>query len=85
MKNFRIFHLKIFNFLVKKFSVYLNRRVFVMVSLVYSFPKGKLINVSGGNSVKLFLSKRSSSSKVFFYKEDTFSEGARLARTQTGS
>ena len=31
MKNIRIFHLKIFNFLVKKFSVYLNRRVFVML------------------------------------------------------
>ena len=30
MKNIRIFHLKIFNFLVKKFSVYLNRHVFIM-------------------------------------------------------
>ena len=30
MKNIRIFHLKIFIFLVVKFSVYLNRHVFVM-------------------------------------------------------
>ena len=30
MKNIRIFHLKIFNFLMVKFSVYLNRHVFVM-------------------------------------------------------
>ena len=30
MKNIRIFYLKIFIFLVVKFSVYLNRRVFVM-------------------------------------------------------
>ena len=30
MKNFRIFHLKTFIFLVVKFIVYLNRRVLVM-------------------------------------------------------
>ena len=30
MKNFRIFHLKIFTVLVVKCSVYLNRHVFVM-------------------------------------------------------
>ena len=30
MKNIRIFYLKIFKFLVVKFSIYLNRRVFVM-------------------------------------------------------
>ena len=30
MKNIRIFYLKIFIFLVVKFSVYLNRHVFVM-------------------------------------------------------
>ena len=30
MKNIRIFYLKIFIFLVLKFSVYLNRRVFLM-------------------------------------------------------
>ena len=33
MKNIRIFHLKIFIFLLVKFSVYLNRRVFVMISI----------------------------------------------------
>ena len=30
MKTTRIFHLKVFIFLVVKFSIYLNRRVFVM-------------------------------------------------------
>ena len=30
MKNNRIFYLEIFSFLVVKFSIYLNRRVFVM-------------------------------------------------------
>ena len=30
MKNIRIFYLKIFLFLVVKFSIYLNKRVFVM-------------------------------------------------------
>ena len=30
MKNIRIFYLKLFQFWVVKFSVYLNRRVFVM-------------------------------------------------------
>ena len=30
MKKIRIFHLKMFPFLVVKFSVYLNRHVFVM-------------------------------------------------------
>ena len=30
MKNIRIFYLKICHFLVVKFSVYLNRRVFIM-------------------------------------------------------
>ena len=32
MKNIRIFYLEIFPFLVVKFSIYLNRRVFVMIS-----------------------------------------------------
>ena len=30
MKNIRIFYLKIFHFVVVKFSIYLNRNVFVM-------------------------------------------------------
>ena len=30
MKNIRIFYLEIFSFLVVKFSIYLNRHVFVM-------------------------------------------------------
>ena len=33
MKNIRIFYLKIFNFLVVKFSIYLNRHVFIMFFL----------------------------------------------------
>ena len=32
MKNIRVFYLKIFSFLKVKFSIYLNRRVFVMRS-----------------------------------------------------
>ena len=32
MKNIRVFYLKIFRFLEVKFSIYLNRRVFVMIS-----------------------------------------------------
>ena len=32
MKNIRIFYLKIFIFLVVKFSVYLNRHVFIMIN-----------------------------------------------------
>ena len=31
MKNIRIFRLKIFHFLVVKFSIYLNRHVFLML------------------------------------------------------
>ena len=30
MKNISVFHLKIFSFLEVKFTIYLNRRVFVM-------------------------------------------------------
>ena len=33
MKNIRVFYLKILNFLVVKFSIHLNRRVFVMDQL----------------------------------------------------
>ena len=32
MKNIRVFYLEIFNFLVIKFSLYLNRHVFVMLT-----------------------------------------------------
>ena len=38
MKNTRFFYLKIFIFLVVKFSMYLNRGVFVMVTKL-SLPK----------------------------------------------
>ena len=34
MKNITIFYLKIYPFLVVKFSIYLNRRVFVMLGSV---------------------------------------------------
>ena len=33
MKNIRVFYLNIFSFLEMKFSIYLNRRVFLMVCL----------------------------------------------------
>ena len=42
MKNIRVFYLKIFSFLKVKFSIYLNRRVFVMLCthwIVLSSPK----------------------------------------------
>ena len=39
MKNIRIFYLKFFNFLVEKFSIYLNRHVFVM-----SWPATQCVN-----------------------------------------
>ena len=38
MKNFRIFHLKTFTFLVVKFSVYLNRLVLVMFFGAFFIP-----------------------------------------------
>ena len=34
MKNIRIFYLEIFPFLLVKFSIYLNRRVFVMYTVL---------------------------------------------------
>ena len=40
MKNIRIFYLKIFIVLVVKFSVYLNRHVFVMDTLGTLFKRG---------------------------------------------
>ena len=39
MKNIRIFYLKIFNFLVVKFSMYLNRLVYVLHILKCCLPK----------------------------------------------
>ena len=44
MKNIRIFHLKIFIFLVVKFSVYLNRYVFVMLRVLLDIFIIKKIN-----------------------------------------
>ena len=38
MKNIRIFYLKNFHFLVVKFSIYLNRRVFVMFGIIWFDP-----------------------------------------------
>ena len=42
MKNIRNFYLKFFIFLVGKFSVYLNRHVFVMVQIFFSRTKKAL-------------------------------------------
>ena len=39
MKNIRAFYLKIFSFLEMKFSIYLNRHVFVMYILCQTFDK----------------------------------------------
>ena len=38
MKNIRVFHLKIFSFLEVKFTIYLNRRVFVMIRPIIKSP-----------------------------------------------
>ena len=48
MKNIRIFYLEIFPFLVVKFSIYLNRRVFIMTFFrlklfVFAAIKGAII------------------------------------------
>ena len=37
MKNIRIFYLEIFPFLFVKFSIYLNRRVFIMTSQKHAY------------------------------------------------
>ena len=47
MKNVRIFYLKIFLFLVVKFSIYLNRRDFEMLTIVNSF----LLNIDEHENV----------------------------------
>ena len=52
MKNIRDFYLKIFSFLEVKFSIYLNRRVFVMFGLSCCLCKGHGYTGKGVNSVK---------------------------------
>ena len=53
MKNIRVFYMKIFRFLVVKFSIYLNRRVFVMVCLFLSIClHNLLITISEATSPK---------------------------------
>ena len=42
MKNLKVFLLEIFQFLVVKFSVYLNRRVFVMSKRNEFAPEGSM-------------------------------------------
>ena len=54
MKNIRIFYLKICQFLVVKFSIYLNRRVFVMNNM-FSWEKGIVDNPSYLELGKLIL------------------------------
>ena len=54
MKNIRIFYLKIFSFLVVKFSVYLNRHVFVMVS-PWKHIKADALQMSIYNIWKIFI------------------------------
>ena len=46
MKNIRNFHLKVFIFLVVKFSIYLNRCVFVMALDKALFPAKKYLYFS---------------------------------------
>ena len=51
MKNIRIFYLKILIFLVVKFSVYLNRPVFVMIGT--PFQKGIGVQESKQEATKV--------------------------------
>ena len=51
MKNIRIFYLKICQFLVIKFSVYLNWNVFVMGSNIIQLQKeADTVDLSGSNT-----------------------------------
>ena len=50
MKIIRIFYLKIFLFLVVKLSIYLNRRVFVMLTLI--LPFATIVALAGSASSK---------------------------------
>ena len=59
MKNIRIFYLKIFIFLVVKFSVYLNRHVFVMY--MWHLTAFKI-------AVSLSFSKWIENEIIFFYR-----------------
>ena len=43
MKNIRTFYLNFFQFLVVKFSVYLNRPVFVMITINTGLLKGSVL------------------------------------------
>ena len=54
MKKIRLFYLKIFQFLEVKFSIYLNRRVFVMASAHVSLLGGAMRNRVFGH-IKTFL------------------------------
>ena len=54
MKNIRVFYLKKFSFLEVKFSIYLNRRVFVMIKFV-SFMESEIL-VNNTTLFVLFLS-----------------------------
>ena len=56
MKNIRVFHLKIFQFLEVKFSTYLSRRVFVMFHFVYMMTT---FNIQNGGAHHKNLNKKS--------------------------
>ena len=62
MENIRVFYLKIFHFLVEKFSRYLNRRVFVMVGCTFQkvhFLPCNLQDKIGGPWISLSLVRQS--------------------------
>ena len=53
MKNIRFFYLKIFMFLEVKFSIYLNRRVFVVFSI--RFVKEEYLAIISYYSIKTYI------------------------------
>ena len=74
MKNIRIFCLKIFLFLVVRFSIHLNRRVFVMVHA--RAPSEKAFTLSIRNEFALKVSK------LFSFRVDSFPEGRQNILTE---
>ena len=73
MKNIRIFYVKNCHFLVVKFSVYLNRRVFVMD---FQFGwKGTLSGKTVLQNCFRFPSEKGSTQKLFPFRVDPFPEG----------
>ena len=72
MKKYSIFYLKIFTFLVVKFSVYLNRRVFVMCFFFEIIPMvlGPILALSSSTRriIRLLIAAQLVLHKIFILK-----------------